>query len=69
MREHPVRFYEGLRLKRRGLLTFLQSLRGFASGSELTRETGVTLAHFYLARQDMVPRRTGTSPCSDHVLS
>jgi hypothetical protein len=30
MREHPVRFYEGLRLKRRGLLTFLRSAFEFA---------------------------------------
>jgi hypothetical protein len=32
MREHPVRFYERLRLKRRGLLTFLQSRCGCAYG-------------------------------------
>jgi hypothetical protein len=38
MREHPVRFYEGLRLKRRGLLTPVSDLRiayqspGAASG-------------------------------------
>jgi hypothetical protein len=30
-REHPVRFYEGLWLKRRGLLTFLQSRCGYRS--------------------------------------
>jgi hypothetical protein len=29
-RERPVRFYEGLRLKRRGLLSFLHSLFGSA---------------------------------------